>query len=646
MLAYGSAYALQGHFELLSDPTRKLTLTDVLNQSSAGAFKAYPKHVNRGFSDEALWLRCQIQRQPPFPAQAYLVINPPILDSVIVFVQSGEAAEAPDDFTRFNLGDHVPVRESGHYQPEFTVPINLPESSIRWIYLRIETTSILNVNARILTPAEFARQSNLMLVVQVALLASFLMVGLTSLIFSVRLRESLYGCFGGFLLALVVNRLAATGLLPIILPDSAHLIADALFKFNGLAAWFLAWFGLRLYRHCLTVVERAYIYGILAVLSLNLLLCWRLPLSYSMPANYIAGLLLTGFLWWKTCTTRQRGLGGEVFNCLGFGCLLLGVLSELLRLQGLIPQNLITTNTIQLFSFLNCWFLTLGLAERIRQEQSRALVAEKNAKHLAEEMAHDMTIELREKQQALEKTVQRQAQFVALVSHEYRTPLAVIRTNLHLLSKMQDDPAGNVSFALGKINRAISSLVEVMEISLGKARLAEEIIHLNLHRFPALAFLRELAEQTKEFWPDRDVTWAINLTPKLDIMADRKLLQTALLNLLDNALKYSVKPARIRVNADQRENGLRISVADAGSGIPTDKLKRVFEKYYRMAGNTVPGSGIGLYLVDKIVEQHQGHIDLHSSPSGTTVTLLLPIVCLETAEMGYMNGIADVTQQK
>ena len=271
--------------------------------------------------------------------------------------------------------------------------------------------------------------------------------------------------------------------------------------------------------------------------------------------------------------------------------------------------------------------LTFGLVDKLRIDHDNALWTERNAKQNAEAMAAEMTVELRQKRQELEETLDRQVRFVSMVTHEYRTPLAIIRINLDLLSKKKHDPDRMLAFAVNKMQRAIARLTELLEVNLDKAKFAQDNFQLSLENVGVSGLVEEVIGQAKEFWPRSHLAFSTSLDADRIVSADRRLLKTALLNLLDNAIKYSPKGSAVEVKISRLGSEAVIDVSDQGFGIPLEQRERVFEKYYRIPGNdNILGSGVGLYLVARIVGEHHGSVAIQSNGSGTTVIVRLPVV--------------------
>ena len=109
--------------------------------------------------------------------------------------------------------------------------------------------------------------------------------------------------------------------------------------------------------------------------------------------------------------------------------------------------------------------------------------------------------------------------------------------------------------------------------------------------------------------PDRH--WRIDIEPEIAITGDALLLQILVNNLIENAVKYSPKEAAIECSLHKRNKTVLLQVIDEGPGIPDNEKKKVFEKFYRIGNETTrttKGTGLGLYLVKKIVQDHHGSI--------------------------------------
>ncbi|NVN90480.1 MAG: CHASE2 domain-containing protein [Desulfuromonadales bacterium] len=213
-----------------------------------------------------------------------------------------------------------------------------------------------------------------------------------------------------------------------------------------------------------------------------------------------------------------------------------------------------------------------------------------------------------------------QVRFVEMLSHEYRTPLAIIRANLDIL-EMKDGVAGGAhSTNFSKMKRAMSRLVEIMDISLERRRLDDHCIKMERERIHLGPFLRSLMDESRELWAERNLVLDLDDHDNHSIDGDRSLFKTAILNLIDNAIKYSSdhEPVRVELRCSERE--ALIQVRNRGRVISGDDLERVFDKYFRGAtSSNTRGAGLGLYLVRRIIDQLGGTVTLESDNCGNTV---------------------------
>jgi two-component system sensor histidine kinase MprB len=220
---------------------------------------------------------------------------------------------------------------------------------------------------------------------------------------------------------------------------------------------------------------------------------------------------------------------------------------------------------------------------------------------------------------ALERSVDSQRQLVAdASSHEPRTPLTTLITNLQLL----DEPGGLTAKDAGELvahaRLEAEGLAGPVRDLVELARDGQTELHLGDVRLDLVA--NAAAERVGRHWPD--VVFSTDLTP-CTVRGDADLLDRAIGNLLDNAAKWS--PAGGSVNLGVR-NG-EITVSDQGPGIPAADLPFVFDRFYRSAGaRSQPGSGLGLAIVRQITALHGGTASAENTDRGASLRIVLPVV--------------------
>jgi two-component system sensor histidine kinase KdpD len=171
-----------------------------------------------------------------------------------------------------------------------------------------------------------------------------------------------------------------------------------------------------------------------------------------------------------------------------------------------------------------------------------------------------------------------------------------------------------------RLNRLVGNLLNMTRIEAGA-------IHLQKEPCDIQDALGAAIEQLGERIQRRQVK--INLTPDLDlVMVDIPLFEQVLVNLLDNAVKYSTKDTAIEINVVQADNSVQIDICDRGIGIPEAALELIFDKFYRVQRpERVTGTGLGLAICRGIVEAHGGTIVALNRPGGGSVLrVILPKV--------------------
>lgn len=240
-------------------------------------------------------------------------------------------------------------------------------------------------------------------------------------------------------------------------------------------------------------------------------------------------------------------------------------------------------------------------------------------------------------QEALEKERELnglQRQFVSMVSHEFRTPLAVIDGNAQqLLRRANRVTPERLKNSLSKIRMSVVRLTELMESVLNASRLEEGRIAFEPRPCSLIDLLNELCGSYGDLNSNYNLIIDIDGLPNM-ILADQKLLRQAFSNLLSNAIKYSPERPNIWVTGKLLSEGeMVISVRDEGLGIPKDELEKLFGRFFRASTSTgIAGSGIGLHLVQHFIDLHQGKIKVESAVNvGTTFSVHLPFIDPEDA---------------
>jgi len=230
---------------------------------------------------------------------------------------------------------------------------------------------------------------------------------------------------------------------------------------------------------------------------------------------------------------------------------------------------------------------------------------------------------------------------VATASHELKTPLTSIRLAVHLLLEESVGPLTPKQMELLLDARENSErLLAMVNNLLDLARLEKGSRQLDVRPESAESLLQSAADAVRPRAEDKGVEFVVEVPMGLPTVAvDATRLGHALRNLLDNALTYTDRGGRITLSASAESEAVTLSVADTGIGIPAEHVPHVFEKFFRVPGQSRgTGTGLGLAIVSEIVAAHGGTIWCESRPgAGTAFHIRLPLSS-ESLDPGYVYG--------
>jgi two-component system OmpR family sensor kinase len=264
-------------------------------------------------------------------------------------------------------------------------------------------------------------------------------------------------------------------------------------------------------------------------------------------------------------------------------------------------------------------------------EMARAVVVFRNNAIDLAKNRHTLAMQaalLQEKLAEEQRLTSLQRNFVAMASHEFRTPLAIIDGHTQRLISMRDRlTAHELAERARKIRSMVRRMTQLIDNLIGSARLIDAHIDLYYHptRVDLTALLREVSQLQRELSPDAQIVEPAE-APRFVVYGDASLLCQLFTNLLSNAVKYSPDGGLIQITAAQDGTRIAVVIEDHGIGIPEPDRERVFERYFRGSNTSgIVGSGVGLQLVRTIVDLHNGSIALDTREGeGSRFTIRLP----------------------
>jgi signal transduction histidine kinase len=572
--------SLEGRLAHFADSSDTLTF-DTVRQRDFSVLSAFR---SQGYDAAAHWYRFELGRATGVPDQWILEIGIPILDEVDVWVQQPDGS-----FHTYALGDHRPYANRPLHTRLFAVPVEVSAST--GVYLRIKSTSSITVRAEVWQPAGFIAAQTRDNLYRGLYFGCLMIVAVFYAMLATWLRDPIMGAYAGYVASLVLMHLGLNGYLPVLFVADGTWVNDALVRIGflaGTALLMVMWDQLLDLERNFPRIHRLYrlvIYVHVLLMPLQATSADRLIASTMNVVAIlfaITNLVLLGMACW-----RSRRAELLVYLFAFFTTLVGGVIQASMAL-GAVPNNVLTSNIYQVTSLIHVLVMSFGLALRLRQMQQDKAAAEQGVVIAAQR-------------------AQEQRRFVAMLSHEFRNPLAAIDRSAQMIEITTPDLATPEARRLTQIRGNVATLSGLVDNFL----LTEALDHqaMALAREPCA--LRTLLEGVLQMQQE-EVGWRTALTvepgdARFDV--DPNLFGMAVGNLVANALRYSPAGSPVEIAATLDPTGLRIRVADRGPGMCEQELALLGQPYYR-AGSSLgkKGSGLGYYFTRRIVEAHGGSL--------------------------------------
>jgi len=621
---------LLGSLAWLKDESGTLTFDEV--RVRGDDFRPLQSDLSAGFTHAAVWLRFDVQPAMQAPSEWILEVANALLDDVRLYVPRNDGT-----YVEHLSGENFPRTqwEIDYRNPSFH--LHFDSSKPQRHYLRLWTRNALSTSILLWQPETFAAATRAEAFNYGIFYGVYGLILVFHFFFWAWTRERIGGWYLGYV---ALNCLAAaitagyvqrlTGL-PGAMSDA--LLGVMICMMLGVSNTFtlmqmeLATVMPRFNRIYLPIMWGIGIVTSLVVLSGNY--GAGVGLAQVVILACIAMLIPIGI------RLALRGHRPARFFLFAFGIFYAAVVLRFLRNLGFLPPNLLTEYGIQIGTLLHLVVMSLGITGHYNQIKREKLAAQaalteslevqvmERTATLVEEIARREELEL-EMRRALEVEVQaRQEQhdFVGMVSHEFRTPLAIINTVTQQLANNLDAPHGKSIQRCTHIRESARRMTDMMDEFLSLDRVGSEL-RLNRSSCDLQQLIMAVVDEGES---ERLQVDCENLPASF--VCDVALLRVALRNLIANAIRHSPEGVSVKLTARGAVNGgVEIVVADEGSGIPSDEIPKLFQKYFRgRAAQTQPGAGLGLYLVERIANLHGGSVRVKSTPGqGSLFVLALP----------------------
>lgn len=236
-------------------------------------------------------------------------------------------------------------------------------------------------------------------------------------------------------------------------------------------------------------------------------------------------------------------------------------------------------------------------------------------------------VELKKAKQETEGLLRQKDEFMNVASHELKTPVTALKIYAHLLAEEAEKINSENNEMHQKMNSQIDKMTLLINEMLDSSRLQEGRLLFSKRPFKLNELVERVVTALQKTTSEHKIILEKN--EDLEIVADKERIKQIFEHVILNAIKYSPQNGRILVNVKKEDDHVLCSIQDFGHGIPKDEQDRVFEKFYKVLGNsmnTFPGMGLGLFLSKYMVEGHGGKIWVKSEPGkGSTFYFTLSL---------------------
>ena len=602
-----------GHLQRLDDPAQALNAAQA---AAATGWYDIPGNVNASYTDAAIWLRLRLDA--PQPGQWVLLAGNALLDDMRLYLQ------APGGDWRLlgASGENLP---RPRWPVDFrspAIPFDLTQPGTHTLLVRLAARNAINTPLYVWQRLAFDNQTRREGLTFGLYFGFYLLLVGLHVLFWRATRAPLSGLFLAYLGLCVLNEALTLGLVQQLtgLPGawSDRLLGVGIAIAAATAAHMACGvlrLGQRLPRTERVIRRASTALGVLGTLAI-LLGRYSTGIVPVQVASLLLIALFTGLALWLWL----RGHRPARFFLAAFGIFYASIVVAFPRNLGLLPTNTFTENisamgTMAHMVLLSLWITGGYLRQRRARERAQIQLEAELAQQQQREGELLQALEL-------ERHVRReQRDFVAMVSHEFRTPLAVITTSAQQLARNLQAPPEKTLARSHHIRAAAQRLLALVDDCLADDRMAEPDAPSHLAPCDLHALIAELCQ---DFSPAR-IACAHGKGTR-HIATDAPLLRIALRNLLANADRHAPEGARVRIDIERHGARLRISVSNPAPAIPSGEQTHLFERHWRGSNaRHSPGAGLGLYLVRRIADKLGGSVALVSAGGDAPVCLRLEL---------------------
>jgi signal transduction histidine kinase len=606
-------YSIHKEVSFANVKKREITLNQILTDKSISFQKVNKEILDFGFSSDNIWFRFQLKNISNVPISYFFETARPITDIVQLY-----SIDSNGIVTKSFSGDAIPVndRDFNHRSTIFRMDLNPLETKSYYLHVKsdgeqLSMPFILHSTENLLEQSSF-EQFIFGLFYGLLVLAFILYL---FFYFAIRDRTFLY--YSMYVVFIGLLQFSVDGYFyKLITPQSGWLSLHSVLIFACLANFFLGRYAqvfLKIQDYNRTINKSFYIlYGLDFTLLLFIIISPK-ALVPSYPIANLLGLILLVLIITTQIIIYRKTKKIDRFFAIGIFFLISGFVVFILKNFSVLPLTFWTENGSKLGTGLEVIFLSLSMANLIR-----------NLKNEREEL---QTIALEKSEEMNEL----KSYFLSNISHELRTPLNAIMS-LSEVTAIETDIV-SVKSNCDIIKHSSISLLNSVNDILDFSKIEKGELKLESAPFNPINLINQLKNIVEISAQDKGLQIDFNIDNSIpnSVIGDASRFSQMATNIINNAIKFTAEGnISIQVNCTKivkNQCTLQLLVQDTGIGIPKDKLKRIYDSFMQDSINNTRkfgGLGLGLFIVKKLVDLHKGTIDIQSDfGKGTLCTLTL-----------------------
>lgn len=641
---------LDGHIDVAFTEDAAMPFQSMLEQDHL--FTPIAGHdVNLGFVRTSVWMRFAVTPSSSTHDQQDMLLSimPNFTDELEAYVGVQKAGMTATDFARYEMGDHSPRSPSNLNTSANILPIELSPGQTTIIYIRAHNyDASLNVSAELLSPAFYQYRSIVQNLVRGIWFGGMGILLVIQFFFFYFEKKKFYIFLMLDILAVSSTYFGSLGLARLLFFNNGGFGNDYL---TSMSSWFGLTAGALSIAAILELYQRypriALYFHFAAVTGIIGVVCVFMGVNrYFVLLAGPTILILTTLAMCVAIGDFIRDRNAQTgLNVAAFSLLWAGLIATNGQRYGIFPLPSWVAGSYATTSIMHFTLLTGSLAVRLRNAETAARIADRRAlraasasEQRANELVRERTKELVEAKQVAEHALcaelraqEQQVRFMEVISHQYRTPLGVIRTNLQSiqLTLPQDDEPNRQR--LERAHVGVARLVEVLEVNLTRSKLQGAAFQ------PTFSQVSVADIVTPATMSARDLLHGITLHVALAdnaaqtiLWADSEMLRLAIINLIENAFKFSAPLGSSTVWLDvwRETDRIHLTVKDRGIGLGTEEPDDLIQNHTRGTNSRhIEGTGVGLSLVKRAADAHAGQFHLkNGEDGGVEATIILPVV--------------------